>query len=255
MGIQFFAPKGSDGKTMRLPSAMRRTVRWLPQIGDICPNFVVDTTQGQLNFWEWAEAGWTFLFSHPEARTPVCTTELGSIAKFQDEFAALGLKALGLTGSHLDEQKRWHAEIESFYDSEIWFPTASDPNGCLAALFGMRHEKEHPVWPIRKSFILDPQMRVRMIFEYPISIGRSTEEVLRVVEALQLREETGAATPSDWFAHDPLIIPDDRAESQVMQQFGARSVRPLPYLRLVSGASTRERKLEVVSSEEYLEVV
>lgn len=235
MTIQFFAPRGADRSGMRIPSAYKKTVKWLPKIGDIFPNFVADTTHGPLNFWNWSEDSWTFLFSHPAARTPVCTTELGAISKNRTDFEALNIKVLGLTGSSIDEQFGWHQEIEAFFGSDIWFPTAYDPNGSLSALFGMRHEKEHSTWPIRKSFILDPQMRIRMIFEYPVFIGRSIEETLRVVEALQLRDQTGAATPADWQESDPIIIPDDRCELDVVRDFGAMSQYLLPYLRVVQG--------------------
>jgi peroxiredoxin (alkyl hydroperoxide reductase subunit C) len=220
---------------MRIPSTYRRSVKWLPQIGDIFPNFVANTTQGELNFWDWSDGNWTFLFSHPAARTPVCTTELGAISENEDDFKALGVKALGLTGSTIEEQLGWHEEIEAFFNTDVWFPTAADPGGQLAALFGMRHDQEHKTWPIRKSFILDPRMRIRMIFEYPIFIGRSIEETLRVVEALQLRDRTGAATPADWQEFDPVIIPDNRSERDVLRDFGTDSHYLLPYLRVVQG--------------------
>lgn len=235
MAFQFFTPRGADGSNMRLPSAYKRTVKWLPQIGDIFPNFVADTTHGELNFWDWSEDSWIFLFSHPAARTPVCTTELGAISQNKKDFETLNVKALGLTGSSIEEQLGWHQEIEAFFGSNIWFPTAFDPCGRLATLFGMCHDKEHATWPIRKSFILDPQMRIRMIFEYPVFIGRGIEETLRVIEALQLRDKTGAATPADWQDTDPIIIPDDRCELEVFRDFGAVSQYLLPYLRVVQG--------------------
>lgn len=234
MGVQLFVPIGADGSIMRLPREYRRSVKWLPQIGDIFPNFSVNTTQGLLTFWPWAEGSWTLLFSHPAARTPVCTTELGAISVLEKDFAELGLKALGLTAAGLSEQSAWHREIEDLYGADVWFPTASDPAGELARLFGMRHEKEHPNHPIRKSFILDPQMRIRMIFEYPMFVGRSIEETLRVVDALQVREKTGASTPSDWCLGDAVIIPEDLPETAVLRHFGTRSRKVLPYLRVAN---------------------
>jgi alkyl hydroperoxide reductase subunit AhpC len=234
MSMQFFAPRGADGKPVQLPLGYRKTVKWLPRMGDIFPDFTIETTQGMLKFWDWAEGGWTLLFSHPAAFTPVCTTELAAVASQRAEFATLGLKVLALTGSTLDEQRIWHRDIERAFDTQIWFPTAEDQEGSLAELFGMKHEKEHAKWPIRKTFILDPQMKIRMIFEYPVFIGRSVEETLRVVEALQLRERTGAARPADWFFHDPIIIPDDSCEAEVKRQFRGKSINILPYLRVVN---------------------
>lgn len=235
MGLQFFAPQGADGLNMQLPLAFKRTVRWLPQIGDIFPDFTVDTTQRRLKFWDWAEDSWTFLFSHPAACTAVCTTELGALARTQSDYADLGAKVLGLTSSTIDEQTDWHKQVERLYNAQVWFPTAFDPDAKLTSLFGMCHAKEHRSFPIRKSFILDPQMRIRMIFEYPMFIGRSIEKTLRVIEALQMQDKTGAATPADWYPGDPVIIPDQRSEGEVMRMFGAHSQQMLPYLRLVLG--------------------
>lgn len=235
MGIQFFAPRGADGKTMQIPLSMKKTVKWLPQIGDIFPDFVVDTTAGRIGFWDWAEGGWTFLFSHPAACTPVCTTEMGAIARLRSDFEALGLKAFGMTGSPVENQVEWHKDVGTIFEAPVWFPTATDYDGDLAQLFGMRHEKEHKAWPIRKSFILDPHMRVRMVTEYPVFVGRSIEETLRVVEALQMVDRGGVATPADWYPSDPAIIVDQRTETDVMREFGAFSRRLLPYLRMVIG--------------------
>lgn len=232
MSIQFFAPRGADGKMMQIPESYRRKVKWLPQIGDIFPNFNVNTTHGGLNFWDWAEGSWSFLFSHPAAKTPICTTEIGAMSCNRASFEALGLKTLGLSGSSIDLQIEWHEEIERLFSTEVWFPVAEDKGGEMAALFGMRHAKEHASWPIRKSFILDPQMRIRMIFEYPIYIGRNVEEILRVVEALQLHDRTGFGTPSDWYDGDPVIIPGDASESYVFQVLGVSSHMVLPYLRI-----------------------
>jgi len=233
MGVQLFVPRGLNGSNMRLPKQYRRTVKWLPQIGDIFPNFSAETTQGPLTFWPWAEGNWVLLFSHPAARTPVCTTELGAIATSQKDFAHLGIKVVGLTASPVAEQASWHREIEELYNTEVWFPTAADPGGELASLFGMRHAKEHWSCPIRKTCIRDPQMRIRMIFEYPCFVGRSIDETLRVVEALQLREKTGAATPADWYLGDKVIVPDDLPETAVVRNFGTNSRDVLPYLRMV----------------------
>ena len=233
MGLVYFGTKAADGCTVDIPQAYRRTVKWLPKIGDIFPAFAVDTTQGHLNFWDWAEGSWVFLFSHPAACTPVCTTELGTLAAYGDDFKKLGVKALGITGSSVNEQLYWHADIEKLYDAPIWFPTAEDPGGQLASMFGMCHEKEHETQPIRKSFVLDPQMRIRMIFEYPIYVGRSIEETMRVISALQENERTGAAIPADWCDGDPVIVLDGTAETDVAREFHARSKYLLPYLRMV----------------------
>ncbi|WP_167733385.1 peroxiredoxin [Thioclava nitratireducens] len=232
MSQQFFAPKDSTGRPIRLPVAYRRTVKWLPKIGDIFPNFRLPSTQGDIDFWPWAEGNWVLLFGHPAANTAVCTTEIGALAQNEKAFRRLGAKVLGLTGSSVDEQLSWHADIEKLYGARVWFPTAADIGGDFASLFGMVHEKEHQSWPVRKSFLLDPQMKIRMIFEYPIYVGRSVEETLRVIEAVKLHSSTGLATPSDWFEGDPVIIPDTMEEAEVQRLVGNRWGYVLPYLRV-----------------------
>jgi peroxiredoxin (alkyl hydroperoxide reductase subunit C) len=234
MSIQFFTPRGPKNEMIKLPTALRRTVRWLPQIGDIFPDFSVGTTQGDLNFWDWAEGSWIHLFSHPAARTPVCTTEMAAIASLAEEWQAANVRHLALSGSTLDEQREWHDDIARLFGLEVGFPCAHDAGLQLSRLFGMIHAKSDATRPIRKSFLIDPAMRVSMLFEYPIFVGRSIEEMLRVVKALQLHAETRAATPADWQGGDMAIIPDNRPEAEVIRQFGTGSTRLLPYLRVVN---------------------
>lgn len=233
MSIQFFTPRGPKNELIRLPSALRRTVRWLPQIGDVFPAFNVETTQGNLNFWDWAEGSWVHLFSHPAAHTPICTTEMASIASLSQDWKEANVKTLALSGSTIDDQRAWHEDIARLFGLEVEFPCAHDPDLKLTRLFGMLHENECSVGPIRKSFLVDPGMRIRMIFEYPVFVGRNIEEMLRVIKALQLHIETGAATPADWQSGDMVIIPDNRSEDEVMHHFGNGSDRLLPYLRVV----------------------
>ncbi len=235
MSIQFFTPRGPKNELIKLPAALRKTVRWLPQIGDVFPDFSIETTQGDLNFWEWAEGSWVHLFSHPAANTPVCTTEMAAIASLEDEWREANVKNLALSGSSLDEQRSWHDDISGLFGLKIGFPCAHDPGLQLSRLFGMLHEKADANRPIRKSFLINPAMRVAILFEYPNFIGRNFEEVLRVIKALQLQSATGAATPADWQRGDMVIIPDGRPESEVVRQFGTGSDRILPYLRVVSG--------------------
>lgn len=233
MTIQFFTPRGPGNEVLKLPSSLRKTVKWLPQIGDLFPDFAVETTQGTLQFWDWAEGSWVHLFSHPAAFTPVCTTELASLASYSESWSANGIKNMALTGSPLEEQAAWHAEIEHLFDVRVDFPGAYDPGMRLARIFGMMHDKESTEWPIRKSFLIDSAQRVRMIFEYPVFVGRNTDEVLRVIKAMQLRDRTGAATPADWYDGEMAIIPDERSEAAVIREFGMGSTRLRPYLRVV----------------------
>ena len=233
MPIQFFTPRGPQKELLNLPSSYRRTVRWLPRIGDIFPDFSIETTKGPIRLWDWADGSWVHLYSHPAAFTPVCTTELASFAFFAEDWRAADIKLLGLTGSSVDSQRRWHQEIEALFDITIDFPNGHDKGMHLARLFGMIHEHESLEWPIRKSFLLDPLMRVQMIFEYPIYIGRNCEEILRVAKALQLRAETGAATPADWVQGDVAIVPDTMSTAEAWRVFGAEPRALTPYLKVV----------------------
>lgn len=239
MRMQLFAPRNYDGSVLNLPLGYQKKVKWLPQIGDIFPDFKVNTTQGPLQFWKWAEGSWIFLFSRPEACTPVCSTELGALAWNEPEFRNLNTKVLGLNCSTVELQITWHNDIAKVYKSQIWFPTAEDSKGQLSTLFGMNHKNEHDKWPIRKSFVIDPSLRIRLIFEYPIFVGRSVEETLSVIEALQLHNRTGFATPADWFGGDPVLVPEEASEAQVIREVGMRSVNVLPYLRVAYWNSKR----------------
>lgn len=202
-------------KEMRLsriatvPFSYSRTVRWLPQIGDVVPQFRAETTQGPIAFHDWAEGSWVFLFSHPAPFTPVCTTELASFAAARAEFEDRGVKLLGLSGAGLEDQAHWHAAIEQLYGLEVAIPMASDGTGLLADLFGMIHPEQSRDCTIRKSFIIGPDLKVRMIFEYPAQIGRSTEEVLRCIDALQTAERFEVAVGADWRKGDECLrLPD-----------------------------------------------
>jgi len=234
MAIQFFTPRGPRNELLKLPASLRRTVKWLPQIGDIVPDFTVETTQGVIRFWDWSEGSWVHLFGIPKAKTAVCTTELVSLAASADAWKAGGVKHLALTGSTVGEQIEWHEDIEAIFGTEIDFPGAHDPGLQLARLFGMMHEKRSRDSSIRKSFVIDPAHQIRMIFEYPLGVGRNSEELLRAIKALQTRAVSGVATPADWYFGDLVIINDGRSEDEVIAEFGSPSIRLTPYLRVVT---------------------
>lgn len=208
MSYQFFSGRGRWGEKIFIPTGYRRSVKWQPQIGDIFPDFEASTTEGPIQFFKWAEGHWSFLFSHPAAFTPVCTTEMMALAMASDDFAARQVKLLGFTCDDLDSQSRWHDEIECRFGARIDFPTVEDVSGNLSQAFGMIHKNESAEWPIRKSFVVDPQMHIRMIFEYPLSVGRSTDEVLRCIDAIRLCDGHGVATPADWQAGDEYLATD-----------------------------------------------
>lgn len=179
------------------------------------------------------------LFGIPRAKTPVCTTELVSLASCAEAWAANNIKHLALTGSTVSEQIAWHEDIERVFKTRVGFPGAHDPGRQLTRLFGMLHEKRSRDCGIRKSFVVDPAHQIRMILEYPLNVGRNSEELLRVMRALQLRAETGVATPADWYSGDVVIVNDDRPEAEVIAEFGNGSIWLTDYLRVVTPRNPR----------------
>lgn len=232
MSIQLFAGHGKKRGRIIVPPAYAKTVKWLPQIGDIFPNFEATTTEGPLRFFDWAEGHWSFLFSHPAAFTPVCTTEMIALVAAKEDFAQRNVKLLGISGSSVKDQQAWHDDISDKFGFEIEFPTIDDQDGVLSAVFGMIHGKESSIWPIRKSIILDPQMRVRMIFEYPIYVGRSTDEVLRAIDSMQLIDKLDVATPADWQPGEEYLCSEKHCIVDD-ETFGMRLKRLTPYLALI----------------------
>ena len=233
MSIQFFSFRSSTNNRLYMPSTYRRSVSWLPQIGDVFPDFFAETTEGDLRFFDWAEGHWTYLFSHPAAMTPVCTTELVALSSALPDFDAKGVKLLGFSGSTLETQRAWHADIERIFDVPVTYPFVADPDLKMAKSFGMLHTNASSDWPIRKSFILDPQMRIRMIFEYPIYIGRGTDEIIRMIDALQKLDSTGLGIPADWLPGDDLIFAENMADPEAKARYGDRFVRLTGYLAVI----------------------
>lgn len=236
MAIQFFSFNTGDKNRLYLPNAYRRTVPWLPRIGDIFPDFLAATTNGPLRMFDWAEGHWSYVFSHPAAKTPVCTTELLALSAALPDFEARNVKLLGFSGSPIEEQASWHDDLQRLFGVSIPWPFVADTSNKMARSFGMMHEKESETWPIRKSFILDPEMRVRMIFEYPVYVARGTDEILRVIDALQVQDRTGLAVPADWVPGDDLIYPEDRTDAEMQAHYGKDFVRLTDYLGVVRDA-------------------
>lgn len=233
MNANIFWPRSSEKNKVSMPHGYARRVAWQPQIGDLFPDFTVQTTHGELRFFDWAEGSWTVLFSYPAANTPVCTTEMASLAAARTEFGKLNVQALGLTGSTLDEQRGWQADIQRLFGVEVFFPCAEDPDNEISRSFGMLHGKASGQMPIRKTFILDPSLRIRAIQEYPMSIGRNTEETLRIIQALQAQDALGVATPADWFPGDVFLLPLNATDVDCVTHLGHVPSRLTPYLATV----------------------
>ena len=233
MGLNLFGVNSVE-RIVDVPRSYTRKVRWLPQIGDIFPNFRAETTMGPISFHPWAEGNWVMLFSHPAAFTPVCTTEIAAYATFESDFARRGVKILGMSQCSVETQRAWHEDIRDIFKVEIRFPMIADQIGDLSEIFGMFHPKAAAEYSIRKSFIVDPSLRIRMIFEYPTMVGRGTEEILRVIDALQTVDTYQMGTPADWERGDDCLLPSGMTDQQTTASYGTGWRKLRPYLKMIA---------------------
>ncbi|WP_425049704.1 redoxin domain-containing protein [Psychromarinibacter sp. S121] len=241
MGFEnIFARKGqtqaygpsSPRKTVEFPYGYRESVDWVPRIGDIFPNFRADSTHGSIDFHSWAEGRWVYFFSHPTIRSGVSATEVASIANAAPFFRKRGVEVLGLCADSAAAHSKWEAEIGRIFGLQIDYPVIDDREAHLSHAFGAVHPKQGSAMAIRKSFIIDPALRVRMLFEYPLNVGRSVDEILRVVDALQMVDSHRVGIPADWEAGDSVVVPPYMDSDQAFELHG--QVEELsPSLRLV----------------------
>jgi alkyl hydroperoxide reductase subunit AhpC len=203
------------------------------QLGDIAPDFEQESTQGKIEFHKWAGNNWVVLFSHPKDYTPVCTTELGAVAKLKPEFDKRGVKAIGLSVDPLTDHKGWSKDIEETQNCQLNFPLLADGDRKVANLYGMIHPNASDTFTVRSVFIIDPNKKVRLIITYPASTGRNFQEILRVIDSLQLTDKHKVATPVNWKqGEDVIIVPALKDEEEIKRLFpkGYKAVKP--YLRI-----------------------
>lgn len=201
------------------------------RIGEIAPNFTVETTNGKIDFHEFIGDGWVFFFSHPADFTPVCTTEMGRTAQLAEAFAERNVKPLGLSTDTVEEHFKWITDVDDTQNTTLKFPIVADPDLKIAKLYGMIHEAESATAAVRSVFIIDPHKKVRLTMTYPMNVGRNFDEIIRVIDALQLGDEKSIATPADWRPGDDVIIPPsiDNASAKDLFPQGWNEIRP--YLR------------------------
>jgi len=203
------------------------------QLGDIAPDFEQESTHGTINFHAWAGTNWVVLFSHPKDFTPVCTTELGTVAKLKPEFDKRNVKVLGLSVDPLNDHKEWTKDIEETQNCKMNFPLLADGDRKVATLYNMVHPNANDTLTVRSVFIIDTNKKVRLIITYPASTGRNFEEILRVIDSLQLTDSHKVATPVNWkHGEDVIIVPALKDEEQIKKLFpkGYKAVKP--YLRI-----------------------
>lgn len=204
------------------------------RIGDTAPDFTVDTTAGEISFHDWIGDEWCFFFSHPADFTPVCTTEMGRTAQLANDFAERNTKPLGLSTDGVEEHMEWVNDVNDTQNTTLKFPIIADADTKIAQLYEMIHSNESETAAVRSVFIIDPNKKIRLTMTYPMSVGRNFDEILRVIDALQLGDKNGIATPADWRPGDKVIIPPTVSNEDAEKKFpqGFEEIRP--YLRYTS---------------------
>ncbi|MDP3860072.1 MAG: redoxin domain-containing protein [Phaeovulum sp.] len=240
MGMSLFGQNAApNGATIEVPTGFATHLRWIPRLGDIFPNFSIPYGDGEFHFHDWAEGSWVYFFSHPQAETPVCSTEIADVAAHGDELARRGAKALNISTDSAEVQQAWIAEIERIFGVTVDFPLLSDPEGRVVSVCDMVHPHEDALLCVRKGFIIDPSLRIRMIFEYPLNVGRDFEEVLRVIDALRATDHNDLVAPGGWMPGDPLMVSPALGTAAARDRFGARLRVLNPYMRLLQPPQTR----------------
>ena len=201
------------------------------RLGDEAPNFTAETTAGTINFHEWLGDGWGILFSHPKDFTPVCTTELGTVAKITDEFAKRNVKVLAVSVDPLDSHKGWINDINETQQCTVSYPIIADPDRQVANLYDMIHPNALDNMTVRSVFVVGPDKKIKLTLTYPASTGRNFDEILRVVDSLQLTAKHQVATPANWKDGEDCIIVPAVKDEEIPSKFpkGHRAVKP--YLR------------------------
>lgn len=202
-------------------------------IGSIAPDFEQESTDGRIKFHEWIGKSWCVLFSHPKDYTPVCTTELGYVAKVKAEFDKRGVKVIALSVDPVDSHKGWVGDIEETQGTKLNYPILADADRKVATLYDMIHPEANDTLTVRSVFVIDPNKKIRLTFTYPASTGRNFEEILRVIDSLQLTDHHSVATPANWRDGDDCVIVPSLQDEAVMKEKFPKGWKALkPYLRM-----------------------
>lgn len=202
------------------------------RLGDIAPDFEAETTAGPMSFHDWKGDSWAVLFSHPKDYTPVCTTELGTVAKLKPEFDERNVKVVGLSVDPLDSHAGWASDIEETQGAALNFPLIADPERKVADLYDMIHPNANDTLTVRSVFIIDGANKVRLILTYPASTGRNFDELLRVIDSLQLTDGYKVATPANWKDGDDVIVAAGLSDEEATEKFPKGFTKLKPYLRV-----------------------
>ncbi|MCG3123991.1 MAG: Selenocysteine-containing peroxiredoxin PrxU [Phycisphaerales bacterium] len=202
------------------------------QLGDTAPDFTQESTEGTIRFHEWLGDGWGVLFSHPRNFTPVCTTELGAVAKLKPEFDKRRVKVIGLSVDPLRDHEAWARDIEETQGAKLNFPPLADADRKVSDLYGMIHPNASDTMTVRSVFIIGPDKKVKLTITYPASTGRNFEEILRVIDSLQLTAQYKVATPVNWKQGQDCIIVPAVSDADADKMFPKGYKKLKPYLRV-----------------------
>jgi alkyl hydroperoxide reductase subunit AhpC len=203
------------------------------RIGDEAPDFKAQTTNGPIDFYEWMGDEWVFLFSHPADFTPVCTTEIGQVARMKEEFDRRGVKVLGLSVDSLDDHKRWVSDIEETQRVKLNFPVIADSKRLVADTYGMIQLNGDLMAAGRSAFVIDSDKKIRLIITYPETTGRNFHEILRAIDSLMLTDKYGVATPANWVSGQEVIILPSLSDQEIRDRFPKGWTEHTHYLRMV----------------------
>ena len=212
------------------------------RIGDVAPDFTADTTQGRIRFHDWIGDSWAVLFSHPKDFTPVCTTELGTMARLKPEFDKRNTKIIGISVDPVADHTRWQKDIEETQGSAVNYPIIGGEDLEIAKAYDMLHPNASGGGPrtandnatVRNVFIIGPDKKIKAILVYPMSAGRNFDEVLRLLDALQVNAKHGLATPANWKPGQDVIIPTSVSDEDARKKYPAGFKTHKPYLRTVA---------------------
>jgi thioredoxin-dependent peroxiredoxin len=215
----------------------------IPRINDTAPDFTAETTKGTIHFHQWIGDGWAVLFSHPKDFTPVCTTELGYMAKLQPEFARRNVKIIGLSVDPVSSHNKWEADIEETQGAKVEYPMIGDPQLKVAKLYGMLPadagetcEGRTPALnaTVRTVFVIGPDKKIKLQLSYPMSTGRNFDEILRVIDSMQLTAKHQVSTPVNWKPGDDVIISGNVTDEEAKKKYPQGWKTLKPYLRVVA---------------------
>jgi alkyl hydroperoxide reductase subunit AhpC len=213
------------------------------RINDIAPDFTAETTQGPIEFHKWIGNGWAILFSHPKDFTPVCTTELGYMAKLNPEFQKRNTKIIGLSVDPVSSHGKWAVDIEETQGAKVTYPMIGDPELKVAKLYDMLPAESGTTSEgrtaannatVRTVFVIGPDKKIKLMLSYPMSTGRNFDEVLRVLDSLQLTSKHAVSTPVNWKNGEDVIISGSVSDEEAKQKYPSGWKTPKPYMRIVA---------------------